>query len=395
MFIPIGDEPKIRQTPVITYALIAINVVVFLLISLPQASRSVDIRDPALPAYLSWLSNQVPHLSPQHLLSQISAYDLFTFNYGFKPADPSLSSLFFSLFLHGGWLHLLGNMLFLWIYGNNVEARVGPVRYLAIYLGTGIAASLFFAMWQRDSLVPLIGASGAISGILGCYFWWFPQNKIRVLFIFIWFIDVWRIPARWVLGAYIIVDNVLPFLMSGPNASGVAHGAHIGGFFAGLGIAAIAERYTRPTRSAHTKPLSPSEVIDTNAMLSNVEHFSRALRTHDIVNASSYYAQFDQHARQQIPASQILTLAAELRHRDQSETALGVLQQFIAQKLDSPLLPQAHIQAGLVHLQHTGRLEAARQHFLAVLDIGTDVMASRQAREGLTIIDELRRDRLS
>ena len=85
------------------------------------------------------------------------------------------------MFLHAGWTHLLGNMLFLWIFGDNLEARLGPAKYLAVYLGTGVAATLFFAVFQPDSYIPLVGASGAISGVLGCYFLWFPKNAQRFL----------------------------------------------------------------------------------------------------------------------------------------------------------------------------------------------------------------------
>ncbi len=129
-------------------------------------------------------------------------------------------------------------MLFLWIFGDNVEHRRGKLGYLLTYQGTGMAATLFFSLFAPDSRVPMLGASGAISGILGCYFWWFPANQVRVfIFLFPFFMDVVQVPARFVLGIYLLVDNLLPFLLKVGAATGVAHGAHIGGFLAGLALA--------------------------------------------------------------------------------------------------------------------------------------------------------------
>jgi membrane associated rhomboid family serine protease len=176
---------------------------------------------------------------PAHvILEHVTAYDLFILRYGFRPVDFSVSSLFTSMFLHGGWLHLLGNMLFLYIYGDNVEARLGRIGFILMYLGTGVTATLFFALFVPDSGVPMIGASGAISGVLGCYFIWFPHNHVKTfIFLFPFIMTTVLIPARLVLGFYLLVENLLPFLMDNVGGGGVAHGAHIGGFVAGLGVA--------------------------------------------------------------------------------------------------------------------------------------------------------------
>jgi membrane associated rhomboid family serine protease len=174
----------------------------------------------------------------QAILEHISAYDLFVFQHGFRPAEFSVQTLFTSMFLHGGWLHLAGNMLFLWIFGDNVEARLGRIGYLLSYLGTGAAATLFFTLFVLDSQVPLIGASGAISGVLGCYFIWFPRNQVKTfIFLFPFIMTTVLIPARLVLGFYLVVDNLVPFLLAAGASGGVAHGAHIGGFVAGLALA--------------------------------------------------------------------------------------------------------------------------------------------------------------
>ena len=139
------------------------------------------------------------------VLRQLSAYDLFLRHWGYRPAEPSLLALFTSMFLHGGWLHLIGNMLFLWIYGDNVEHRLGRLGYLAAYLLTGMLAAVVYGLFVRGAAgyTPMVGASGAISGVLGFYFLWFPRNRVRLLVLFIPFIFTWQVSARLVLAFYL------------------------------------------------------------------------------------------------------------------------------------------------------------------------------------------------
>ena len=243
MFLPLGDEPNPRGVPVVTYGLIGVNVAVYLVVTLPLGSVRPDFDDPRLAEYVQILVQQLSgRMALNDILQQISAYELVTFNYGYRPAAPSVIGLFTSMFLHGGFMHLAGNMLFLWIYGDNVEHRLGPGRFLGAYLATGVAATLFHALLAPDSLLPVVGASGAISGVLGFYFIWFPRNRVRLLVYFFFFVNIVYAPARWVLGAYLLF-NLLPLLASdGLEGGGVAYGAHIGGFIAGLGSAWWAER---------------------------------------------------------------------------------------------------------------------------------------------------------
>jgi membrane associated rhomboid family serine protease len=237
MFLPFGDTPNPRSTAYVNWLLIGLNVVIFLLVSMPLSVQRVDLADPLLVEYLRSFGVR-GFVSPQQVLQNISAYDLFVFRYGFRPADPSLFSLFSSMFLHAGPMHLAGNMLFLYIFGNNVEARLGAPVYLLVYLASGVAATLFFALFVPGSGIPLVGASGAISGVLGCYFLWFPRNRVKTfIFLFPFLMTTVLLPARLVLGVYLILDNLLPFLINGGGAGGVAHGAHIGGFLGGLGLA--------------------------------------------------------------------------------------------------------------------------------------------------------------
>ena len=238
MFIPVGDYPNPRGVPVVTILLIAVNVAVFVLVSLPLAHAPVSLDDPRLPAYLDLVARSLPRgVSLEVLARQTTAYDLLVFEYGFRADHASLSTLFTSMFLHGGFLHLAGNMLFLWIYGDNVEHRLGAVPFLFWYLVTGAAATLTHALITPGPPLPLVGASGAISGVLGFYFLLCPGHFVRVLLLlFPFYVGTVMIPARIVLGLYLVVDNLLPFLLapSGP----VAYGAHIGGFLAGLIAAA-------------------------------------------------------------------------------------------------------------------------------------------------------------
>ncbi|RME24630.1 MAG: rhomboid family intramembrane serine protease, partial [Deltaproteobacteria bacterium] len=239
MLVPIGDTPNPRNfTPWVNWSLIAINVGVYLFITLPLSHQGIDLNDPAVIEYIRALGGRFDMTQ----LMRISAYDLFTFAHGYKPGAPELSDLFACMFLHGGLLHLAGNMLFLWIFGDNVEHRLGRLGYLLAYLGTGVVATLAFSLFAMNSMVPLVGASGAISGVLGIYFHQFPRNRIKVFVaLFPFFFDVVLLPARWVLGFYVIVDNLLPFIMG--HQSGVAYGAHLGGFIGGLGVAWLAESF--------------------------------------------------------------------------------------------------------------------------------------------------------
>ena len=216
MALPIGDAPNPRGVPVVTYFLIAANVAVYLFLTLPLSGERPAPGDPQLAEYLQVVSRSLGGRVPIGALAEhVSAYELFVYAHGFRPAMPGLPALFMSMFLHAGLLHLAGNMLFLWIYGDNVEHRLGAPAYLVTYLATGIAATLAHWAGAPTSLLPVIGASGAISGILGCYFVWFPRNVVRILWLLPPFIgQVIEVPARLVLGFYLVADNLVPYLLA-------------------------------------------------------------------------------------------------------------------------------------------------------------------------------------
>jgi membrane associated rhomboid family serine protease len=145
----------------------------------------------------------------------------------------ALTKLTTTMFLHGGWMHLLGNMLYLWIFGDNIEDRVGHVKYLIFYLIAGYAATISHVYLLPNSTVPMVGASGAIAGVLGAYFILFPRAKVLTLlpiFIFITFV---RIPAVLFLGFWFLLQVFNQTMVSSPDAQSVAWWAHIGGFAAG------------------------------------------------------------------------------------------------------------------------------------------------------------------
>jgi membrane associated rhomboid family serine protease len=248
MFLPVGDLPNPPNfRPWATWGLIAANVGIYFLLSAPLATMPVNPEHPLLEEYLRTV---LPRILPEgvrirEVLSQISAYNLFVFRHGFKPGAPQFRDLLISLFLHANFAHLFGNMLFLWIYGDNVEHRLGRGRFLLVYLATGVIATVAFSLFAGGSMVPMIGASGAISGVLGLYFLLFPRNRVKV-FLFLWpiFFRIVHLPARLVIGLFIVWDNLIPVLFK--LQTGVAYGAHLGGFLGGLAIAYAGEHLRSP-----------------------------------------------------------------------------------------------------------------------------------------------------
>ena len=146
---------------------------------------------------------------------------------------PAFITIITSMFLHGGWMHLIGNMMYLHIFGDNIEEILGRVKFLLFYFITGIIAALTQALLDPSSTIPMIGASGAIAGILGGYLVLYPKANIKVFFWFIIFFKVFRIRAFIVLGGWILIQ-LFSFSGDGFNTGGVAYGAHIGGFVAGV-----------------------------------------------------------------------------------------------------------------------------------------------------------------
>jgi rhomboid family protein len=207
MFIPLRDDNPVSRFPVVTVALIAVNAAVFLFqAATPQGLELAAFRFGAVPYAITHFRS----------LPEAAAF-------------PPLLTLLTSLFLHASLFHLLGNMLYLWIFGNNIEDRLGPVRFVLFYLICGVAASLTHVLFQPNSGVPMIGASGAIAGVLGAYWIVFPQARVKTFIFLIFYIDVVPVPAGIILGIWFLLQ-VLNVGMGG----GTAWFAHIGGFLAGI-----------------------------------------------------------------------------------------------------------------------------------------------------------------
>jgi membrane associated rhomboid family serine protease len=210
--IPIGDENEGGRTPLVTWTLIALNALAFFL-ELSQGSER------ALQSFVTaW--GVVPR---EYSLGRDLAPGI---------PLPFWSTLVTSMFLHGGWAHLGGNMLFLWVFGDNLERVMGHARYVLFYLVCGIAAGLAHIAFNSSSTVPSVGASGAISGVLGGYLLLFPHNRVRVLTRG----GVAAVPAFVMLGLWILLQLVSGFgaMAQTEETGGVAFMAHIGGFVAGL-----------------------------------------------------------------------------------------------------------------------------------------------------------------
>jgi membrane associated rhomboid family serine protease len=380
MVIPIGDAPNARGAAPVTYALIALNVAIYLLVSLPLSGKRPDPDDPSLREYVQVMSQATRgELSPAELLQQTSAYDLFVFAHGYRPARPSLGDLLFCMFLHAGFLHLAGNMLFLWIYGDNVEKHLGSLRFLFWYLATGAAATLFHALFASTSQVPLVGASGAISGALGFYFVWFPRNIVRLLFLLPPFImQVFEVPSRLVLGAYLFVDNLLPYLLA-RGEGGVAHGAHIGGFVAGVAVAWIhAQRVQR------REPLVRGASEPEPAALHDAIGSGRPAEA-----ADTYFALSPAEARNSLSAEEAVELARWLRRQGRSRDALVLLRRTVRDVSDGPGLAEAHALAGLILLEDRRDPAAAYQYLLTALELSPDPATADEVRSALRRIDGL------
>ena len=247
MVIPVHDVNPVRRTPWVTYALIAANVLVF--VSMPGLADSVT--GGGSLTRLCRLQEFLDHYAavPQELIHHRMPRLVPTGEVGLSPqgnagcvvAPPGYDkspelSVFTAMFLHGGWLHLLGNMLFLLIFGNNIEDRMGHVRFLLFYVVCGYAASYGFALLNADSSDPLIGASGAIAGVLGAYLVLYPKARIWVLVPFLIFLPL-RLPAWMVLGFWFVLQAVYSSGEGVSDAGTVAYAAHIVGFVVGMAIA--------------------------------------------------------------------------------------------------------------------------------------------------------------
>lgn len=251
MFIPLKDYNPTRRPAVLVILLILLNVSVFLYQGylsrqhLQEPLRAANMEPLAWPSSLEYFvvrDGLVPAELVQGRNLEITVGTdrsgrVVTFA---RRVSPPLS-LVYSIFMHGSWLHLLGNMLFLWIFGNNIEDRLGRVKFAFFYLLCGVGASLAHVLFNLDSLVPVIGASGAVSGVMGAYLALFPRARVRTLvFVFI-FVTTMDIPAA----VFLVIWFAFQFLYAG-GGSGIAWLAHVGGFILGFLLVKIFAAGKRP-----------------------------------------------------------------------------------------------------------------------------------------------------
>jgi len=257
--IPLRDTVQSRNYPVVRNALIIVNVLVFIW----ELLQGADLQS----AFYLYGVVPVRYSNPDigmhfNFLEQILPF-------------------FSSMFLHGGFFHLLGNMWFLYIFGDNVEDRLGPLRFLVFYLAAGVASALIHLSTNWNSQLPTIGASGAIAGVMGAYFLLYPRARILTMFPIFFFPFFFELPAFFFLGFWALIQLLYGTVGSG-SAGGVAWWAHVGGFLFGLalvkwfeslpkvGLSEKASRYTqrRSTPRFHQiRPVEKAEDLDTHASL--------------------------------------------------------------------------------------------------------------------------------
>lgn len=220
--IPIRDGIPTRRTPVVTYLLIAANVIVFLwMFSLPEAS----------------------------LESMVNKYAMIPAYFADGATLSDMMTIFTSMFMHAGLAHIAGNMIYLWIFGDNIEDRLGHFRYLVFYLVGGVAASLTHLVTNWGSNLPTVGASGAIAAVLGAYLVLYPGSRIATFIPLGFFSRLTVVPAVVVLGLWFVLqlfDGVLA--LGGADVGGVAVWAHIGGFVAGMVMVRLASPMDKQRR---------------------------------------------------------------------------------------------------------------------------------------------------
>ena len=208
--IPYKDDNPTHSSPFVTIGIITLNAIVFFW----QISSQSGMRE------ISYSYGAIPH-------------NILTFE-KVQPIHPAIT-VFSSMFMHGGFFHLGGNMLYLWIFGNNIEDRLGHLRFIVFYLFCGIFAAYAHAITNPSSTMPMIGASGAVSGILGAYMLLFPKASVYTLIFLGFFVTTVKIPALIVIGFWAIIQFINGLIRTGlHDGGGVAWFAHIGGFLMGL-----------------------------------------------------------------------------------------------------------------------------------------------------------------
>jgi membrane associated rhomboid family serine protease len=244
---PYRDENETQRTPYVTLLLIALNVLAWVLVQGAGSSLA--------------LARSVCELGliPGELTGMVAPGTRFPIGDGLvclTDPGPQVSHLFTSMFLHGSWMHLLGNMWFLWLFGNNVEDSTGRPRFVVFYLASGLVAALGQVITNPASAIPMVGASGAISGVMGGYLVLFPRVRVFCLIILGFFVTSVALPAWMMLVYWLAIQFVSGLAAFGGDVGGVAFWAHVGGFVAGVVLVKLFARddYLAAHRVHHWRP---------------------------------------------------------------------------------------------------------------------------------------------
>ncbi len=246
---PLKDNIPTDRTPFVTIALIAINVVVYFVLQkggiLSGPSDAIVIDYGAIPYEITHLGDECAVTANQIVCEGQPGVE------GSAPDQPpTILTLFSSMFMHGGILHLAGNMLFLWIFGNNVEDSMGPARFIAFYLLGGLAALAGQVLVGPNAAIPTIGASGAVAAVLGGYLLMFPKARVVTLIFIVFFFTIIELPAILILGFWFLQQVAFgAYDLTNPTGGGggVAYFAHIGGFVFGLAAIKLFAQRDKPT----------------------------------------------------------------------------------------------------------------------------------------------------
>jgi membrane associated rhomboid family serine protease len=248
---PLRDENPTELTPYATMAFIAINLVVWIAV---QGMGSGQVFIDSLCAYGS-IPGELTGSIPDGTRIDLGGAVCSTGGLGWQ-------TVVTSMFMHGGWIHLIGNLWFLWVFGNNIEDSMGHGRFVVFYLLTGALAAGAHVVTDPSSAVPVVGASGAISGIMGAYLVLYPKVRVHTLFFLIVFVRVIPIRAWVMLGYWFLLQLAWGTISLGTGGGGVAFWAHVGGFVAGLALIRPFERRRLVEAKLAGRQLSPEEVRD-------------------------------------------------------------------------------------------------------------------------------------
>jgi len=376
MIIPIGTDNPLRKTPLMNYALVAVNVVIFLITHDPH-------RTGLGPTDYEVLRDQAVR---------------FMLN----PESPRLYQFISYAFLHADWMHLLGNMLFLYIFGNNVNDKLGHLGYLLFYLGGGICSGLGHALLHPSNV---LGASGAVAAVTGAYMVLFPKTYVRIIYI-IFFIGTAEFPAFYfILLKLVIWDNVAQVAMN--TSSNIAYSAHLVGYAFGIGIPmallalkllphshfdlwAVAQRWRRRekyrrvvekgydpysvtgsvrktvnSKVVNPEPLSPQQ----QQILKLRADISQAVSTSNMNDAIEAYIQLlEMEPEHVLPQQPQLDIANKLAHLGRHNDAAQAYELFIKSYPRYPFMEQVQLMLGLIYSRYLKNKEKARQHLQAALE---------------------------